>query len=221
MRLSVLPRVNVCASSCQKVEPQLNGPASFAAGESNASVVPKLTPSAPRPASPSRRCAPRNPRDCDRSRSRIGRRRRVRVLSCANVAVRLLGQFLEVDGKDGRFILLDQELKVLARKEVVVLIGIEQVERVLHPHAVRIAGERRLEARSALRHSSETQFVVPEHRPGVPVLGIERHTLLREVGRSAYDATAPARPARPSVAVQTSARRPDSAPARAAEPSLQ
>src|SRR3982750_1240240 len=34
------------------VEPQLNGPASFAAGESNASVVPKLTPSAPNPARP-------------------------------------------------------------------------------------------------------------------------------------------------------------------------
>ena len=52
MRLSVVPSVNVCASSCQTVEPQLNGPASFAAGESNASVVPKLTPSAPSPASP-------------------------------------------------------------------------------------------------------------------------------------------------------------------------
>src|SRR5690242_10254300 len=52
MRLSVDPSVNVCASSCQNVEPQLNGPASFAAGESNASVVPKLTPSAPSPASP-------------------------------------------------------------------------------------------------------------------------------------------------------------------------
>src|SRR5437588_2387581 len=51
-RLSVTPSVNVCASSCQTVEPQLNGPASFAAGESNASVVPKLTPSAPSPASP-------------------------------------------------------------------------------------------------------------------------------------------------------------------------
>src|SRR5512143_1143773 len=52
MRLSVVPSVNVCASSCQNVEPQLNGPASFAAGESNASVVPKLTPSAPTPANP-------------------------------------------------------------------------------------------------------------------------------------------------------------------------
>ncbi len=47
-----MPSVNVCASSCHTVEPQLNGPASFAAGESNASVVPKLTPNAPRPASP-------------------------------------------------------------------------------------------------------------------------------------------------------------------------
>src|SRR5205823_1226599 len=52
MRLSVLPSVNVCASSCHTVEPQLNGPASLAAGESKASVVPKLTPSAPRPARP-------------------------------------------------------------------------------------------------------------------------------------------------------------------------
>src|SRR5512146_3542821 len=51
-RLSVSPSVNVCASSCHTVEPQLNGPASLAAGESNASVVPKLTPSAPSPASP-------------------------------------------------------------------------------------------------------------------------------------------------------------------------
>src|SRR5437764_5975288 len=52
MRLSVAPSVNVCASSCQNVEPQLNGPASLAAGESNASVVPKLTPNAPSPARP-------------------------------------------------------------------------------------------------------------------------------------------------------------------------
>src|SRR5262249_25470151 len=51
-RLSVEPSVKVCASSCHTVDPQLNGPASFAAGESNASVVPKLTPSAPSPASP-------------------------------------------------------------------------------------------------------------------------------------------------------------------------
>ena len=49
---SVSPSVNVCASSCHMVEPQLNGPASLAAGESNASVVPKLTPSAPSPAMP-------------------------------------------------------------------------------------------------------------------------------------------------------------------------
>src|SRR5215813_3517563 len=52
IRWSVEPSVKVCASSCQNVEPQLNGPASFAAGESNASVVPKLTPSAPSPARP-------------------------------------------------------------------------------------------------------------------------------------------------------------------------
>src|SRR5581483_9211710 len=51
-RWSVAPSVNVCASSCQTVDAQLNGPASFAAGESNASVVPKLTPNAPNPASP-------------------------------------------------------------------------------------------------------------------------------------------------------------------------
>src|SRR5678816_3454009 len=47
-----MPSVNVCASSCHTVEPQLNDPASFAAGESNASVVPKLTPNAPSPANP-------------------------------------------------------------------------------------------------------------------------------------------------------------------------
>src|SRR5215207_4217473 len=51
-RLSVAPSVKVCASSCQTVEPQLKGPASFAAGESKASVVPKLTPNAPSPARP-------------------------------------------------------------------------------------------------------------------------------------------------------------------------
>src|SRR6185369_8900988 len=51
-RWSVRPSVYVCASSCHTVEPQLKAPASFAAGESNASVVPKLTPSAPSPARP-------------------------------------------------------------------------------------------------------------------------------------------------------------------------
>src|SRR5688572_10693038 len=50
--LLVAPRVKVCASSCQAVDAQLNGPASLAAGESKATVFPKLTPSAPRPASP-------------------------------------------------------------------------------------------------------------------------------------------------------------------------
>ena len=39
--------------------PQLNGPASFAAGESNASVVPTLTPSAPSPAQTDRGAKPK------------------------------------------------------------------------------------------------------------------------------------------------------------------
>src|SRR5262245_30321051 len=52
MRMSVAPSVKVCASSCHAVDAQLNMPASFAAGESKATVLPKLTPSAPSPASP-------------------------------------------------------------------------------------------------------------------------------------------------------------------------
>src|ERR1051325_11775501 len=54
-RMSDEPSVKVCAISCHAVEPQLNGPASFAAGESKATVLPKLTPSAPRPARPTGR----------------------------------------------------------------------------------------------------------------------------------------------------------------------
>jgi hypothetical protein len=84
--------VNVCASSCQTVEPQLNGPASFAAGESNASVVPKLTPSAPSPASPTVRTEKsawlRNDFDPDRLAA---------ACSCTSCErrVRLLGEVLQ------------------------------------------------------------------------------------------------------------------------------
>src|ERR1700758_3254039 len=51
-RCSDNPSVKVCASSCHIVEPQLKGPASLAAGESNASTLPKLTPTASRDANP-------------------------------------------------------------------------------------------------------------------------------------------------------------------------
>ena len=46
------PRVKAWVSSCQAVEPQLDWPGSRADGASMASTVPKLTPSAPMPASP-------------------------------------------------------------------------------------------------------------------------------------------------------------------------
>jgi hypothetical protein len=52
IRLAVAPSVNVCPSSCHSVDPQLNSPTLRAAGESIATTPPKLTPSAPSPASP-------------------------------------------------------------------------------------------------------------------------------------------------------------------------
>ena len=109
-------------------------------------------------------------------------RRRVAVFSREGF-VRLLGEVLQVDREDGRLVLLDHELKVGARDEIVVLICVEQVERVLHPHVVWIAGERRLETLSPVADLSEAHLVHPEHAPRVPVLGIERDALFRELGR--------------------------------------
>ena len=199
-----MPSVNVCASSCHTVEPQLNGrrpspPASRRRASSRSS----------RPARRARRdrpCARRSRRDCDRPRCRIGGGG-LYAYFVANVVVRLLGEVAR--GRSTR--IADSSFSTMnwkcgRRRRVVVLVRVEQVERVLDPHVVRIALERRLEARASGVDLAEPKLIHAEHAPGVPVLGVERDALPREIRGGACRA-ARALPAR--RASRTTRRRAD------------
>ena len=90
--------------------------------------------------------------DANRWRRRVLVRRR-------ESRVRRLGELRDVRFEQRRLVFLDHEDEVIRLDLVIVLERVEQIERVLDPDVVRIAGERRRQVLFPRRDLTEPQLV--------------------------------------------------------------
>src|SRR6185295_10629574 len=98
----------------------------------------------------------------------------------------------EVGLQESSLFLADEQLQASHPPRLVALERVEEIQRVLDPDVVGIAGESRLEARAPRVDGTQTELVQPERRVAAPRARVETHGLASEVHGLAVQAVADA-----------------------------